>query len=124
MQPYEEYKYISETKTDKYLVTTGFTKLQWSKIKLLGIENDFKGIYIVDPQVSPETKKDIFRMIMNSNNYQPANLLIIVYDPESEIKAAAALGLDTFLFDPDGRHQGAQATHSSKNLKDAVAIFA
>jgi len=123
MQPYEEYKYISETPIDKYLVTTGFTKLQWSKIRLLGIEADFKAIYIVDPQVSSETKKDIFAMIMSNNNYRPEELLIIGDDPESEIKAAGSLGIDTFLFDPEDRHTDAVVTHSSKSLKDAVAIF-
>jgi len=123
MQPYEEYKYISETPIDKYLVTTGFTKLQWSKIRLLGIEADFKAIYIVDPQISSETKKDIFAMIMSNKNYRPEELLVIGDDPESEIKAAGSLGIDTFLFDPDDRHPGAIVTHSSKSLKDAVAMF-
>ncbi len=124
MQPYEEYKYISETKIEKYLVTTGFTKLQWSKIKLLGIEKDFKAIYIVDPQISTNTKKDIFASIMQNNNYQPEDLLIVGDDPDSEIKAASALGIDTFLFDPEDRHPGAQVTHWSKSLKDAAPLFA
>jgi len=123
MQPYEEYKYISQTPIDKYLVTTGFTRLQWSKIKLLGIEEDFKAIYIVDPQVSSETKKDIFAMIMTNNNHEPDELLVIGDDPESEIKAAVSLGIDTFLFDPEDRHTDAVVTHSSKSLKDAVAVF-
>ena len=123
MQPYDEYKYISEIKIDKFLVTTGFTKLQWSKIKQLGIEEDFKAIYIVDPEVSPTTKRDIFTMIMENYNYLPEELLIIGDDPESEIKAATSLGIDTFLFDPENRHQNAPATHSSKNLKDVVVIF-
>ena len=124
MQPYEEYKYISDTKIVKFLVTTGFTKLQWSKIKLLGIEHDFKAIYIVDPEVSSETKKDIFSIIMNTNDFKPEDLLIIGDDPESEIKAAITLGIDTFLFDPENRHPNAQVNHSSKNLKDAVSLFA
>jgi putative hydrolase of the HAD superfamily len=124
MQTYEEYKYISDTKIVKFLVTTGFTKLQWSKIKLLGIEHDFKAIYIVDPEVSSETKKDIFAIIMNTNDFKPEDLLIIGDDPESEIKAAITLGIDTFLFDPENRHPNAQANHSSKNLKDAVSLFA
>lgn len=124
MQTYEEYKYISDTKIVKFLVTTGFTKLQWSKIKLLGIEHDFKAIYIVDPEISSETKKDIFAIIMNTNNFKPEDLLIIGDDPESEIKAAITLGIDTFLFDPENRHPNAQVNHSSKNLKDAVSLFA
>jgi putative hydrolase of the HAD superfamily len=124
MQPFDDYKHISNTKIEKYLVTTGFTKLQWSKVKLLGIEADFKGIYIVDPEMSPATKQDIFAGIMNDNGYTPNDLLIIGDDPESEIKAATALGIDTFLYDPEGKHVNAKVTHSSKNLKDAVALFA
>lgn len=124
MQPYDEYKYISDTKIAKFLVTTSFTKLQWSKIKSLGIEHDFKAIYIVDPEVSSQTKKDIFELIMNTNNLKHEDLLIIGDDPESEIKAAVTLGIDTFLFDPENRHPNAQVNHSSKSLKDAVPLFA
>ncbi|HMG08484.1 MAG TPA: HAD hydrolase-like protein, partial [Mucilaginibacter sp.] len=93
-------------------------------IKLLGIEHDFKAIYIVDPEVSSETKKDIFAIIMNTNDFKPEDLLIIGDDPESEIKAAITLGIDTFLFDPENRYPNAQVNHSSKNLKDAVSLFA
>ncbi|SDD42816.1 putative hydrolase of the HAD superfamily [Mucilaginibacter pineti] len=123
MQPFGDYKHISDTQIEKYLVTTGFTKLQWSKVRLLGIEADFKAIYIVDPEKSKATKKDIFAHIMNENAYTPADLLIIGDDPESEIKAATALGIDTFLFDPEGKHIGAKVTHSSPSLKDAVILF-
>ncbi|MDN5284583.1 MAG: family hydrolase [Mucilaginibacter sp.] len=123
MQPYEEYKYISDTTIVKFLVTTGFTKLQWSKIKQLSIEKDFKAIYIVDPEVSSDTKKDIFAMIMSTHSYKPSELLIIGDDPESEIKAATLLGIDTFLFDPENRYPNALVTYSSKKLKDAVPLF-
>jgi len=123
MQPYVDYKFISDTKTDKFLVTTGFTKLQWSKIRLLGIENDFKAIYIVDPEISSETKKEVFILIMDTHGYKPEDLLIVGDDPESEIKAATTLGIDTFLFDPENRYPNATVTHVSNSLKDAVAIF-
>jgi putative hydrolase of the HAD superfamily len=123
MQPYEEYRYISDTTIIKFLVTTGFTKLQWSKIKQLGIEKDFKAIYIVDPEVSSDTKKDIFMLIMSTNGYKPEELLIIGDDPESEIKAATLLGIDTFLFDPENRYPKALVTCASKKLKDAVPLF-
>src|SRR6201991_3308671 len=56
MQPFEDYAHIRSIPLDKFLVTTGFVKLQYSKVKMLGIEQDFKGIHIVDPEVSPKTK--------------------------------------------------------------------
>jgi putative hydrolase of the HAD superfamily len=122
MQPFDDYKHIREANITKFLVTTGFTKLQWSKVKMLNIEADFEAIHIVDPELSPLTKKDIFASILEKYNYQPKDVLIIGDDPESEIKAASELGIDTFLYDPENKHPDAWVTHRSQNLKDAAVI--
>ncbi|WPV01673.1 HAD family hydrolase [Mucilaginibacter sp. cycad4] len=124
MQPFDDYKQIRETNVTKFLVTTGFTKLQWSKVKMLDIEADFEAIHIVDPELSSLTKKDIFASILEQYNYQPKDVLVIGDDPESEIKAASELGIDTFLYDPENKHPNAQVTHRSQNLKDATAFIA
>ncbi|MDB5136109.1 MAG: family hydrolase, partial [Mucilaginibacter sp.] len=50
MQPFEDYAHVRTIPLDKFLVTTGFVKLQLSKIKMLGIEQDFKNIHIIDPE--------------------------------------------------------------------------
>lgn len=124
MQPFDDYKHIREANITKFLVTTGFTKLQWSKVKMLDIEADFEAIHIVDPELSPLTKKDIFASILAEYNYKPEDVLIIGDDPESEIKAASELGIDTFMYDPENKHPNAQVTHRSQNLKDAAALIA
>ncbi|MFS2187175.1 HAD family hydrolase [Mucilaginibacter sp. Mucisp84] len=124
MQPFDDYKQIRETKITKFLVTTGFTKLQWSKVKMLNIEADFEAIHIVDPELSPLTKKDIFALILEKYDYKPEDVLVIGDDPESEIKAASDLGIDTFLYDPENKHPNARVTYRSQNLKDAAAIVA
>jgi putative hydrolase of the HAD superfamily len=46
--------------------------------------------------------------------------LVIGDDPESEIKAAKALGIDTFLFDPDNKYPDAAVTYRSDKLVDIV----
>jgi putative hydrolase of the HAD superfamily len=71
MQPYHDYQHVRSIPLDKFLVTTGFSKLQWSKVKMLGIEGDFKHIHIVDPEISQKTKKDVFAEIMQAHNYRP-----------------------------------------------------
>ncbi|SDH12629.1 HAD family hydrolase [Mucilaginibacter sp. P25] len=124
MQPFDDYKQIREAEVTKFLVTTGFTKLQWSKVKMLNIEADFEAIHIVDPELSPLTKKDIFASILEKYDYKTRDVLIIGDDPESEIKAASELGIDTFLYDPENKHPNAQVTYRSQNLKDAAAIVA
>ncbi len=118
MQPFEDYAHIRSIPLDKFLVTTGFVKLQMSKIKMLGIEQDFKAIHIVDPQANNQTKKDVFADIMLKHRYEPADLLVIGDDPESEIKAAKALGINTFLFDPNNKYPDAAVTYRSDNLKE------
>jgi putative hydrolase of the HAD superfamily len=122
MFPFEEYDEVRDIAIDKYLVTTGFTKLQLSKVKMLGIEADFKGIYIVDPEKSTKTKKDIFAMIMAENSYATEEVLVIGDDPKSEIKAAIDLGIDTFLFDPGDNHTDASVTYRGKDYKEIAKI--
>jgi len=120
MQPFDDYQYIKSIPITKFLVTTGFPKLQWSKVKLMGLEDDFAEIHIVDPDTSQQTKKDVFADILKRNNYTANDVLVIGDDPESEIKAAIELGIDTFLFDPEGRHPNAAVTHKATDLKDVL----
>jgi putative hydrolase of the HAD superfamily len=123
LHAFPEYAEIRSINIEKYLVTTGFTKLQLSKVKMLGIEADFKGIYIVDPEKSAQTKKDVFAMIMADNGYNAEDVLVIGDDPESEIKAAIDLGIETFLFDPLDRHTGAKVTYRGKDYKGIIDII-
>lgn len=117
MQPFEQYQHIKSSPHDKFLVTTGFSKLQWSKIKMLDIEADFLEIHIVDPETSQQTKKDVFAAIMQRHNYDANEILVIGDDPESEIKAANELGIETFLFDPADKHPETAATYKNTDLK-------
>jgi putative hydrolase of the HAD superfamily len=123
MQPFDDYHSLKQIPLDKYLVTTGYPKLQHSKIKQLGIEQDFKEIFVVDPDVSNQTKKDVFTLIMDKYNFVPEDLLIIGDDPASEIKAALELEIDTFLFDPGNRYADASTTHRSALLKDVLNLL-
>ena len=123
MAPFDDYKYVRSIPLDKFLVTTGYPKLQWSKVKMLRIEDDFKHIHIVDPDVNQQTKKDVFAEIMQTYDYAPGDLLVIGDDPESEIKAAKALGIDTFLYDPTSRYPDVQVTYRSNNLQDVLKLI-
>lgn len=120
MQPFADYHSLKTVSLKKFLVTTGFTKLQWSKVRQLNIENDFDEIHIVDPEISRQTKKDVFADIMIRHSFAVQDLLVLGDDPESEIKAAQALGIETFLFDPGSRHPDAEVTYRSGDLKDVL----
>ena len=122
MQPYNEYDILRNINIDKYLVTTGFTKLQMSKVNMLQIEPHFKQVFVVDPCLVDKTKKDIFAQIMQINGYDVNEVLVIGDDPESEIKAATELGIDTFLFDPENKYPHANVTYRGKDYSEVVEI--
>jgi putative hydrolase of the HAD superfamily len=115
---FEDYHEVKLLPLEKFLVTKGFAKLQNSKIDMLGIKDDFNEIHIVDPQISSLTKQDIFADILSRYQYQPHEVLVVGDDPCSEIKAAKALGIPTFLFDPEHKYPDAEVNYRSDRLMD------
>ncbi|AOW09418.1 HAD family hydrolase [Flavobacterium gilvum] len=99
IEPFPDYNEVNKIGCDKFLVTSGFPKLQSSKVKLLGIENDFKEIYIVDTVMTNDTKKKVFESILHDFNYDASEVLVIGDDLESEITAAEELGIDAIVYD-------------------------
>ena len=62
LSAFDGYKHVKKIRADKFLVTTGFTKLQQSKIKSLGIANDFKEIHIEILQTITQQKKKFLQI--------------------------------------------------------------
>ncbi|WEK34103.1 MAG: HAD family hydrolase [Candidatus Pseudobacter hemicellulosilyticus] len=102
MQPFDDYALLRTLPMNKYLVTSGYRNMQWSKIQQLGIEKDFTAIHIVDPQTSTDTKKIVFERICLGQGYKPEEVLVVGDDLESEIKAGIELGMEVVLFDRIG----------------------
>ncbi len=98
IEPFEGYETVKTIACKKFLVTMGFTKLQHSKIKQLGIDKDFDAIFVVDPELSVLTKKDIFQKILSDYRYIPDDVLVLGDDPQSEINAAKELGIETVIY--------------------------
>lgn len=111
MQPFKDYRLTQDILADRYLVTAGYTRLQKSKIRQLGIEKDFKEIFIPDPYTSELTKTDVFEQILNKYNYEPSEVLVIGDNPESEIAAAKDLGIATYLYDYESKFSPALADY-------------
>jgi putative hydrolase of the HAD superfamily len=98
IEPFTDYSFVRDLPLDKFLVTTGFLKLQQSKIAGLKVEQDFKEIHIVDPSTSNQTKKDVFANIIKRQGYAKEEVLVVGDDLNSELKAAQELGVDAVLY--------------------------
>lgn len=118
MQPFEGYETLLTIPCRRFLVTTGYTKMQHSKIKQLGIENDFEAIFIIDPDKSTLTKRDIFEKILADYNLKVKDVLVVGDDLNSEIFHAKALGIETVLYDYRSQFQESEDQNVIRNHKD------
>ncbi|MDN3585556.1 HAD family hydrolase [Pedobacter aquatilis] len=117
LNPSDDYHYIKNLKGRKFIVTAGFLRKQTTKVKMLGISDDFEELYVVDVTTSNKNKKDAFEALIKKHQLNPDEILVIGDDAESEIKFGLELGLSTFLLDPDNIHPNAQTTFRGTDLK-------
>jgi len=118
---FEDYPEIKNITADRFLVTTGFKNMQMSKIRQLGIENDFNEVHVVNPVES--SKKEVFADILVRYDYAPHEVLVIGDDPESEIKAAKELGIPTVLYDKNGIADPAEADYKIAHFRELNTII-
>ena len=118
MQPFEGYETLLTLPCRRFLVTTGYTKMQQSKIRQLGIENDFEAIFIIDPDKSVLTKRDLFEKILADYNFSVDDVLVVGDDLNSEILHAKALGIETVLYDYLSQFQESEDQKVIRNHKN------
>jgi len=116
LNPSDDYHYIKSLKGRKFIVTAGFTKQQTSKVKMLGIADDFEAVHVVD--VSTTNKKEAFKLLIDKYDLNTDDILIIGDDAESEIKFGLELGIATFLLDPENLHPNAESTFRGTDLSN------
>jgi putative hydrolase of the HAD superfamily len=117
LTPFPDFAVLNSIQVDKFLVTTGFMRMQQSKISALQL-NDFREKIVIDPTTDSRTKKDVFRQILSDNSYSPQEVLVIGDDAESEIRAGVELGIDTVLYDPDRKHSNTAGTYVVANYNE------
>jgi putative hydrolase of the HAD superfamily len=123
IEPFDDYVFTKTTQADKFLVTTGFLKLQQSKIEGMQIMNDLKEIHIIDPLESSQTKKDVFADIMQRHDYNKEEVLVVGDDLHSEIKAAQDLGIDVVLYDKLNVHSDITSIPKISDFKQLVPFL-
>lgn len=119
LKPSDDYHYIKSLIGRKFIVTAGFPKQQQSKVKMLGIADDFEEVHVVD--VSTSNKKKTFEMLIDQHQLNKNDILIIGDDAESEIKFGLELGITTFLLDPENLHPNAESTFRGSDLSSLHA---
>jgi FMN phosphatase YigB (HAD superfamily) len=78
----------------RFLVTSGFRRLQESKVRALGVAGQFDEV-IIDALDEPgrRGKERVIADLVRKYRLDPAEVLVVGDDPESELASARKLGL-------------------------------
>ncbi len=96
IRPFDDFSVIKQIEGLRFLVTTGFTKLQKAKIGALFSQVDFTEIHINDPFASNrQGKKELFGQIASKYRLPSHQVWIVGDNPESEIGAGKELHMRT-----------------------------
>ncbi len=124
MSGYSDLKLLAELPVLRFLVTSGFRRLQRSKISALGIEELFTEVHI-DAIDDPERrgKQKIFQSILMSYGLLPDEALVVGDNPDSEIAAGNNLGIRTVQVLRPGVVRGSNATYYIQALYELLILI-
>jgi putative hydrolase of the HAD superfamily len=117
LKPYPDIQIIEQVPGLRLLVTTGFRRLQESKLECLGIARYFDRI-IVDALDEPERKgkQAIFRELLEAYQLRPGEVVVLGDNPHSEIAAGNNLGIPTVQILRGRKQAAASASFHVENL--------
>ncbi len=96
MHGYPDLAELARLDAKLFLVSSGFRRLQESKVRALGIASRFAAVYI-DAIDDPNRlgKRAIFSEILTTYHLAPEEVLVVGDNPDSEIKAGNSLEIPT-----------------------------
>ena len=124
LRGYGDLSVLKELDALRFLVTSGFRRLQESKIRALGVAPLLTGFYVdaIDKD-GRKGKLNIFREIIDANRLNPAEVLVVGDSADSEIAAGNRLGATTVQILRPGVTPTADATHRIHRLDELKALM-
>ena len=124
MQGYPDLGVLAELPAMLFLVTSGFRRLQDSKIKALQFASLFEAIYVdaID-EADRKGKEGLFNEILKTYHLSPEEVLIVGDNPDSEIEAGNRLGMPTVQILRAGVPRGNNAAHYIHSLAELRALI-
>lgn len=122
---YEDIHVLDELSPLKFLVTSGFRKLQQSKIDALGLSEKFDGIVIdaIDEE-DHEGKEKIFKKLMEEHHLNPTEVVVVGDSATSELAAGNRIGMITLQILRPGVKPSDMASHHISSLEEIKDMLA
>jgi putative hydrolase of the HAD superfamily len=119
LQGYGDLQELAQLPAKLFLVTSGFRRLQESKVKALGIGRRFTAIYIDAIDEGKGTGKlPVFASILQEHGFRPDEVMVVGDNPDSEIAAGNRLGMATIQTLRPGVPASSAATHHIRTLSE------
>jgi putative hydrolase of the HAD superfamily len=125
MHGYRDLAILPRLEAMRFLVTSGFRRLQESKVRALGFAPCFTSIHI-DAIDEPGRvgKREIFAQLLRDHALVPREVLVVGDNPDSEIEAGNQLGIPTVQILRPGVPPGQNATHTIRSLTEIPPLLA
>lgn len=125
MFPYagEILEYLSNKKYILHLITNGFEKTQWSKIKNSQIDHYFTHVITSEASNSMKPEKEIFQYALSKANAAVKESIMIGDNLEADILGASNAGLDTIFVNHINADQSIPSTYSITHLSQLKEIL-
>jgi putative hydrolase of the HAD superfamily len=119
MHGYGDLEALREIPAKLFLVTSGFRRLQQSKVTALGIAHLLTELHIdaID-ESGPKGKLHAFQAILREHHLSPDEVLVVGDNPDSEIKAGNQLGMTTIQILRPGVLASPAAAHQVRSLHE------
>jgi len=109
----------------RFLVTSGFSRLQQSKVRALGLAAEFDRVFVDAVDLPPRKgKQGIFEDILADGTWRGPDVWVVGDNPDSELAAGRALGCTTVQMVRPGITPDPRATHQVRGLRGLRSLIA
>lgn len=126
LEGYTDLALVPNIPLRRYLVTSGFRRLQTSKIRALGIGPWFERVDIdaIDEGDGPHGKRPLFEQILEAEGCTADEVLVIGDNPLSELGVGQALGMTTVQTVRPGVRPWDEADYRVEGLAGVLELVA
>lgn len=106
-----------------HIITNGFQETQHTKLRCSGLAEYFSATITSEQAQARKPDGRIFAYALKKARAGAEASIMIGDDLNADINGARNAGWDQVLFDPHGKHAGAEATHRINDLRELVGLL-
>lgn len=106
-----------------HIITNGFKEVQYLKLDNCGMRDYFNNIIVSEEVGYKKPQAEIFHYAMQVSGAEAYECLMIGDNVETDIKGAAAVGIDQVLFNPQAKKHNFKASYTIAKLAELEPIL-